>query len=197
MKDSILTAYKDHINKIIPISREIWNEMKELLKPKELVKDEFIVKENQKFNKEIFVCKGVIRGFYDSYSGEQINISFYRDNELICPYFARTTNGRSNINLQAITSAIIFEAEQDTMQILRHKYSELLLYSSLVVENELRKKTQHEIFLLTKDAEERYRMFHTMYPYLENRISQYHIASYLRITPVSLSRLRKKILKKP
>jgi hypothetical protein len=66
MKESILTAYKDHINKLIPISEEIWNKVKELLEPKELEKDEFIVKENQKFNKEIFVYKGVIRGFYDS-----------------------------------------------------------------------------------------------------------------------------------
>lgn len=196
MKEKILTAYKDHINKITPISQEIWNEMKGLLKPKELGKDEFIVKENQRFNKEIFVYKGVIRGFYGSRSGEEINVSFYQDNELICPYFARTTNGISNINFQAITFAVIFEADQDKMKILRHKFSELLLYSSLVVENELREKTQHEIFLLTKDAEERYRMFQTMYPYLENKISQYHIASYLRITPVSLSRLRNKILKK-
>jgi CRP-like cAMP-binding protein len=196
MKESILTAYRDHINKLIPISQEIWNEVQELLKPKELGKDEFIVKENQKFNKEIFVYQGVIRGFYDSYAGEEINISFNQENELICPYFARTTNGISNINLQAITSAIIFEAEQDTLKILRHKYSELLLYSSLVVENELRKNTQHEIFLLTKDAEERYGMFQIMYPELENKISQYHIASYLRITPVSLSRLRKRLLRK-
>lgn len=196
MKESILTAYKDHINKLIPISEEIWNKVKELLEPRDLGKDEFIVKENQKFNKEIFVYKGVIRGFYDSCSGDEINVSFYQDNELLCPYFARTTNGKSNINLQAITSAVIFEVEQDTMKTLRHKYSELLLYSSMVVEKELKLKTQHEIFLLNKDAEERYRMFQTMYPHLENRISQFHIASYLRITPVSLSRLRKKIVKK-
>ena len=156
MKEDILTAYKDYIDKIIPISREIWNEMKGILKPKELVKDEFIVKEDQKFNKEIFVYKGVIRGFYDAYSGDEINVTFYQDNELICPYFARTTNGRSNINLQAITPAIIFEAKQDAMKTLRHKYSELIFYSSKVVENELREKTQHEIFLLTRDRHDHY-----------------------------------------
>jgi CRP-like cAMP-binding protein len=82
------------------------------------------------------------------------------------------------------------------MKTLRHKYMELIKYSSLVVENELARKTQHEIFLLKKSAEERYMMFHKMYPHLENRISQYHIASYLGITPVSLSRLRKSLTKK-
>lgn len=196
MDKRILTAYKEQIDKIILISQEIWYEIEAVLRKRELKKDEFIVKEHQKFNLEIFVHKGVIRGFYSSGSGEEINYSFYQDNELICPYFARTMNGRSNINLQAITPAIIFEIEQDTMKTIRHKYLELIKYSSFVVENELKRKTQHEIFLLIKDAEERYQMFQTMYPYLENRIPQYHIASYLRITPVSLSRLRKKLSKK-
>ena len=83
MKETIIATYKDYINKIIPISQEIWNEMKVLLKLKELVKDEFIVKENQKSNEEIFVYNGVIRGYYGSDSGEEINVSFYQDNELI------------------------------------------------------------------------------------------------------------------
>jgi len=196
MEREILFAFKEHIDKIIPISQEILYELVAILRTRELKKDEFIVKEHQKFNREIFVHMGVIRGFYCSSSGKEINVSFYQDNELVCPYFARTTNGKSNINLQAITPTLIIEVEQDTMKTIRHKYLDLIKYSSLVVENELTRKTQHEIFLLIKDAEERYRMFQTLYPHLENRISQYHIASYLRITPVSLSRLRKNLSKK-
>jgi CRP-like cAMP-binding protein len=196
MDKGIFLCYKEHIDKIIPISQEIWDDLKAILRTRELKKNEFIVKEHQKFNLEIFVHKGVIRGFYGSSSGDEINVSFYQDNELVCPYFARIMNGKSNINLQAITPTIIFEIEQDTMKAIRHKYLELIKYSSLVVENELERKTQHEILLLVKDAEERYRIFQTMFPHLEQRISQYHIASYLRITPVSLSRLRKNLSKK-
>jgi len=196
MEKGILTAYKKHIDKISPISQKIWDELKAILSIRELKKDEFIVKEYQQFNLEIFVYKGVIRGFYESDSGDEINVSFYQDNELVCPYFARVKSEKSIINLQAITPALIVETKQDTMKKLRHKYMELIKYSSLVVENELARKTQHEIFLLKKSAEERYMMFHKMYPHLENRISQYHIASYLGITPVSLSRLRKNLTKK-
>jgi CRP-like cAMP-binding protein len=196
MTEKYLTAYKDHINNIIPIPQNMWKEVETLLNKRELKKNEFVVRENQKSNIEIFVVKGVIRGFYLANSGSEINVSFYRDNELVCPYFARTINGKSIINLQAITPSLILEVEQDTLKSVRHKYHELLKYSSFVVEDELKRKTQSEIFLLIKDAEERYRMFQQMYPGLENRISQFHIASFLRITPVSLSRLRKKIIKK-
>lgn len=44
----------------------------------------------------------------------------------------------------------------------------------------------------TKTAQERYVAFRKLYPALEQRISQKHIASYLGITPVFLSRIRKR-----
>lgn len=196
MEKEVLQTFKRHMDQLIPISDEIWEELKPIIRIRTLKKDEFIAKEGQKFSQEIFVHSGVIRGFYHSDAEEEVNISFYQENELVCPFFARTTNGKSNINLQAITPAVIFEMEQATLKAIRHKYLELIKYSSLVVEHELYRKTQHEIFLLIKDAKERYKMFQTLYPHLENRISQYHIASYLRITSVSLSRLRKNITKK-
>lgn len=42
------------------------------------------------------------------------------------------------------------------------------------------------------DAQTRYKKFKNMYPGLNSRLSQYHIASYLGITPTHLSRIRKK-----
>ena len=60
--------------------------------------------------------------------------------------------------------------------------------------NVTRKKelTRREARLLLGNAEQRYRWFCKEYPELLERIPQYHIASFLGITPVSLSRLRKK-----
>jgi hypothetical protein len=116
-------AYKDHIDKISPISQQIWEELKKILLPRNLKKDEYIVKGDQNFNKEIFVYQGIVRGFYCSETGDECNVVFCQ-------------------------------------------------------ENELDKKTQHEIFLLERNAEERYRIFNKIYPRLENKISQYHIASF-------------------
>ena len=48
-------------------------------------------------------------------------------------------------------------------------------------------------FLLL-DAESRYKIFLEEYPTLENRIKQHMIASYLGITPIALSRIKKKML---
>ncbi len=53
----------------------------------------------------------------------------------------------------------------------------------------VKKETREASFLLD-NAEARYIRFLKDYPNLEDRITQYHIASYLGITPVMLSRIR-------
>jgi len=54
-------------------------------------------------------------------------------------------------------------------------------------------KQQQQIELLTKSAKERYEILLKQFPNIQNRIAQNHIASYLGITPQSLSRIRRKV----
>jgi CRP-like cAMP-binding protein len=57
------------------------------------------------------------------------------------------------------------------------------------------KKERHDIRMVTNDATTNYQIFKKEYPSLENEIAQYHIASYLGITPIQLSRIRARLLK--
>lgn len=61
----------------------------------------------------------------------------------------------------------------------------------------LRIKAEREYELLGLDAEARYAAFRTRYPGLEARVAAKHVASYLGITPVHLSRLRRRRRAKP
>ena len=54
-------------------------------------------------------------------------------------------------------------------------------------------KQQQQIDLLTKSAGQRYEILLSQFPDIHNRIAQNHIASYLGITPQSLSRIRRRI----
>lgn len=54
-------------------------------------------------------------------------------------------------------------------------------------------KQQQQIELLTKSAKERYEILLRQFPNIQNRIAQNHIASYLGITPQSLSRIRRQL----
>jgi len=52
-------------------------------------------------------------------------------------------------------------------------------------------KQEQQIELLTKTADERYNILLAKFPNIHQRIAQNHIASYLGVTPQSLSRIRK------
>lgn len=54
-------------------------------------------------------------------------------------------------------------------------------------------KQQQQIELLTRSAKERYELLLKQYPNIQNRIAQNHLASYLGITPQSLSRIRRQL----
>ena len=62
----------------------------------------------------------------------------------------------------------------------------------MVIQWEWVRKEIREIRLVTLSAEERYELFLNEYPGLEHRIPWYYIASFLGITPVALSRIRRK-----
>jgi len=62
--------------------------------------------------------------------------------------------------------------------------------SYTVAHNLLMKKFEKELQLLTLTAAERYQLLQRQYPELEQLVPAYHIASYLGITPISLSRIR-------
>lgn len=64
-----------------------------------------------------------------------------------------------------------------------------------MMEQEWIKKEKQVIQMVTNDAKTNYLIFKKEYPGLENQIPQYHIASYLGITPIQLSRIRARLAK--
>ena len=67
------------------------------------------------------------------------------------------------------------------------------LASRQMLAEAFRRNEQREAMLLTCNAEQRYRWLLAHEPDLLQRVPQFHIASYLGIDAVSLSRLKRKI----
>ena len=73
------------------------------------------------------------------------------------------------------------------------KNPELLNWGNTVLSDELFNKVKKELNLITMSANDHLIEFRKIFPMLENIIPHPYIASYLGISPVSLSRLRKQI----
>ena len=160
-----------------------------------LKKNEYFVKEGSIPDKMAFIVSGIFRVFYITEAGEEKILVFRAEGRLLSAFSAFLENQSSWFNIQALEDADLlyiglddykkFLSSNNCWQIISAKYMEMIF-----IEKEKRERE-----FLSDDAETRYRNFIIKYPNIENRIHQYHVASYLGITPVTLSRIRNKIKK--
>ena len=99
----------------------------------------------------------------------------------------------SSVFIQTITKCkiILFDYNKFIELSLKHKFLEKILNKILL--EYMTKKQQREIELLSLDAKDRYIQFVKNNPILLEKLPQFHIASYLGITPTQLSRIKKSI----
>lgn len=187
--DSLL-IFREYIEKSIGNKLISWSNLLEILQLRHYKKNQFIIQENHLFKNEVFVAEGIFRTFLKGTADEEINTAFYDGPAVVAPYLTRNVNDKHLTNFQTLTpcTLLLFDAEKFSMLIRR--YPDIRDFAYKVVENELRFKATKEIYFSSKTASERLQFFREIYPGLENKIPLHHIASFLGITIVSLSRLR-------
>jgi len=143
-----------------------------------------------------FIKKGVIRLFYVTEDGREFNKGFFFENQFLWPMVPLAQNNPSLFAISAIPETHLLEADLHAFRrILKEKNlwdRFALIHTTWLAEE----KVQRESNFLLNNAEKRYDMFISKYGSLQNQIPDFHIASYLGITNVSLSRIKKKKLKR-
>ncbi len=102
-------------------------------------------------------------------------------------------NRDSYFSIEALEDSVIGVIRYKDWKLLldNHICWKLFLISFLEKGYGVKESREREFLIL--DAEERYKLFLKTFPNVEHRIKQHYIASYLGITPVALSRIRKKM----
>ena len=161
----------------------------------EFQKDEVFIEKSKRNSYEYFVLEGVCRSFLLNPEGEEITISFFTDSSIISPYTARTSNGFSNLNFQALTPLKLGVMDAIRFEEFMVENLEIREFGNRVLRKELNQKVEKEIGMASLTAKERLLRFREKYPILENLIPHTTISSYLGITNISLSRLRNELVK--
>ena len=169
--------------------------MSDLIEVEVYEKGELFIDKGKTNNKEYFVYKGVCRSFLLSSEGEEVTISYFLEGGVLSPNKTRTANHISHLNFQALTKLTVASLNADKFEQLMINYIDIREFGNTVLQNELLAKVEKEIALASLNAKERLILFREKYHSLENLISHVDIASYLGITNISLSRLRKGLIK--
>lgn len=162
---------------------------------KELQKNKVIFEEHKKNEFEYLLISGVAQRFNISDKGDIITTGFYMSNSVITPHFARTNKGKSIFSLQSLTDIVIVEIPVIELNNLRNSNEQFQEFGQKTIESELTKTFYNEVVFRSHSAKERLIELRKQFPNLENLIPHNIIASYLGITNVSFSRLRKEFTK--
>lgn len=162
------------------------------LAPRRLAAEEFLLHAGDESDSLYLLETGLVRYFYLTPDGRERNKAFYREGQVIGPVSAVMQSGPAPFSIQCL----------EATELLGFRFADLLaatessppvarLYRELLAEAFIRNE-QREAVLLTCSAEERYQWLLDNEAYLLQRVPQFHIASYLGMDAVSLSRLKRK-----
>lgn len=139
------------------------------------------------------VKEGVQRLYYD-HDGNEHCLGFSYDHSWSGDYDSFLSQRPGRFMVQAVTDSVLFGIRYADLQELYERVPIMERFGRLILEELISGRATREIELLTLSAEERYRRLLKRSPHLLQLVTQKDIASYLRMTPETFSRLRAKVL---
>lgn len=139
-----------------------------------------------------FLNKGVIREYYAS-SDKEVNINFYVKPQFITDLTSFIHDSKTKKNQECLSSVELLSISKREFHQLLQRYQCGKSFIDLSFQHLLKHKELLEFNRTTKSADELYKELFIYKPDWLEKIPQYHIASYLDITPETLSRIRKRI----
>lgn len=162
---------------------------------KEFKKKEIIIEQGTIENHLSFIVKGCV-AILTYHNGNEICTNFFIENSFFSSYVSFLKREPSKFRILAIKDTIVEQIDFESLEKAYSLSANHQKYGRNIAESLYIKSSERIISLITKTAEERYLEFVQEHSDFIQHIPLKYLATYLGITPVSLSRLRNKIIKK-
>jgi CRP-like cAMP-binding protein len=137
-----------------------------------------------------FVVKGLVRFYYNTEDGREVNKAFYADNHIVGNLSSIILSEPSRYCIETLEHCLLVRLPLKVWQQRLNTDSAWNRLFDRSCQLMLVRNERREAELMISSAGERFRRFVKNFPDYLDRIPQYHIASYLGITPVALSRCK-------
>lgn len=146
-----------------------------------------------KIEKELrFINKGIVREYY-MHDGNEVNLNFYSDSHFLTDFLSFHTKTASLRYHECLTDIEMLVLSNEKSEQLFNKYSFVQILIDTSFKRVLLANEKRDFEMVTKSPDTIYKELLKKHPDWLLKIPQYHIASYLRITPETLSRIRRRI----
>lgn len=142
-----------------------------------------------------FVLMGCVRKFFIDESGKEVTSNFFTEDQAIPIINEKTQDDLSKYSLVCVEVCILVVGDVDSENTMFNKYPQLEIMIRKMMEINVGEIQEQFGEFISSSPEERYESVLRKRPELIDRVPQHQLASYLGITPESLSRIKKRIKK--
>lgn len=183
----------EYIKKIGDISESSFKKLQELTTFRKLPANTTLCAAGSIPTNVYMIVSGVITAFVNSESGKHYTKRIYSPISFAGALTAILKNESSEVTYMTLTECSIYEMDfEEFKELCRQEFEIGRLYVK-VLEHVFIAYEERNLDLMRLNATERYIKLRKQIPNIDNLIPQFQIASYLNITPVQLSRIRKQM----
>jgi CRP/FNR family transcriptional regulator, anaerobic regulatory protein len=180
------------INSIIPVSHELNQKLAGCLKAKTFKRKDHLLKEDNVCNYIYFIEKGLVRSYYLK-DGNEICSWFMKEGDVIISVASFFSRKPSYESLQALEDTTVHFIHFDELQEIYKEFIEFNIVGRVLTEKYYQLSEERLFSLRHQTAAERLNYLNAHHPDILQRVNRGYIASYLGVTPETLSRINKKI----
>ncbi|ACU63417.1 Crp/Fnr family transcriptional regulator [Chitinophaga pinensis] len=196
MEAKDLDVLRNAIQRFLKITDEEWALLTPHIRYRSLERGEKWIDEGQREQDFGIVLEGNMRHYYIR-DGEEKTTYFYFEHHFVSSYISAITATPSRLTIEALTDSRLLAFSYKHLQSLYEQSPKWERFGRLVAEYLAIGLEERMAGLLILSPEERYlELLESNKQKIVERIPQHYIANYLGITPVSLSRIRKRVIKK-
>lgn len=191
-----MTLFNDFLSNLLKIPKETIFECSEHYIPKKFHKGEYLLSAGEVCKGTYFVNEGLLRMYSIDQFGREHIIQFAPENWFISDRSSQFFNKNSRYFIDAVEDTRCILLNNDFFENLQKLYPDNSGGNIALLQRHIHGLQNRVNSLLSETAEERYLNFLKMYPDIMQRVPQWMVASYLGITPESLSRVRRELAQK-
>ena len=186
MQDALIKS----LSKYVALTGEDIRIINSLFTAKKYRRRQYIVQEGDVVRFETFIVKGLTRSYEVDDKGHEHIVQFGLEDWWVGDLYSFLTDTPTKYNIDCLEDTEVLQITKDDLETLYAAVPKLERHFRIVVQNAFIASTSRVASSLVKSAAERYEEFIGKYPHIGQRVADRQIASYLGITPRSLSRIR-------
>lgn len=183
----------ENVSQKVKVSAKDLELLKSFFIPKKIRKRQYLLNAGDVCQYITFVEKGMLRSFLADDTGHEHVVQFAVEGWWISDMGSFLSGNEALYNIEALEDSEVLNLSRQAMDEVMNQLPALERYFRLLMQNNIVALQRRVIAYMSLSAEEKYLKLMDVCPDIINRAPQQHIASYLGITPETLSRIRKQV----